>query len=887
MRELEKNYSPKSIEDKIYKKWMDSDSFKAEPDKNKKPFTIIMPPPNITGNLHMGHALDISIQDTIIRYKRMKGFSALWQPGTDHAAISTEVKVVEKLKSEGIDKHDIGRDGFMKEAWAWKEKYESNIIEQQKKMGASCDWSKLRFTMDEGCSAAVLKTFKELYDKGLIYRGKRIINWCPECHTTISDAEVTYEEQDGALYHIRYYFEDKNVLVDGKNYIVVATTRPETMLGDTAVAVNPDDERYKDLVGKFVILPLVNRKLEIIADSYVDKEFGTGFVKMTPCHDPNDFEVGKRHNLEQIEIFDDDAKITFKGSKYDGLDRIECRKIIVEDLKNEGFVEKIEPYKHNVGTHDRCHTNIEPMVKDQWFVKMEPLAKPAIEVLKRGELKFIPESFENTYLHWLTNIKDWCISRQIWWGHRIPVYYCDDCGHMTVSDKKVEKCEKCGSVKLKQDEDTLDTWFSSALWPFSTLGWPDVDDERYKYFYPTNVLVTGYDIIFFWVIRMVFSGLEQTKKSPFSEVLIHGIVRDDKGRKMSKSLGNGIDPLDIVDKYGADALRLSLLTGNAPGNDMRFYESRVEAGRNFLNKIWNATRFIMMNDSFDMPFDNKQIYNELEKIRLEDKWIISKLNGVIKEVSLNIENYDLGIALEKIEKFTWEEFCDWYIEFKKNIFYNGTDDEKKLAIYILKYVLQNSLKLLHPFCPFITEEIYGTIFDDGLIISKSFPTYDEKFEFKIEENGLQYIKNVISSIRNRIAELNVSKDKKPDIKVVCKNSVIKNAYVMCENYIKTLALVNNISFCDSIDNIDNYIVLTFDESSVYIPFNELVDVDKEKERINEEIKKVNFEIERAKGMLANEKFVSKAPAEKINEEKEKLKKYENMLLDLKNTLAKL
>ena len=887
MKELEKNYNPKTIEDKIYKKWMESDSFKAEPDYQKKPFTIIMPPPNITGKLHMGHALDISIQDTIIRYKRMKGFVALWQPGTDHAAISTEVKVVEKLKSEGIDKHELGREGFMKEAWAWKEKYESNIIEQQKKMGASCDWSKLRFTMDEGCSDAVLKTFKALYDKGLIYRGKKIINWCPACHTTISDAEVVYEEQEGALYHIRYYFEDKNILINGKNYIVVATTRPETMLGDTAVAVNPDDDRYKDIVGKNVILPLVGRKLQIIEDSYVDKEFGTGFVKMTPCHDPNDFEVGLRHNLEQIQILDDDAKITFKDSPYDGMDRIECRKKIVEDLKAGGFVEKIEPYKHNVGTHDRCRTNIEPMVKDQWFVKMEPLAKPAIDVLKTKELKFIPESFENTYLHWLTNIKDWCISRQIWWGHRIPVYYCDDCGHMTVSDKKVDKCEKCGSAHIRQDEDTLDTWFSSALWPFSTLGWPNENDERYKYFYPTNVLVTGYDIIFFWVIRMVFSGLEQTKKSPFSEVLIHGIVRDDQGRKMSKSLGNGIDPLDIVNKYGADALRLALLTGNAPGNDMRFYESRVEAGRNFLNKIWNATRFIMMNDKYESKFDENTINDILTKLKLEDKWIISKLNNVVKEVSYNIEKYELGIALEKIEKFVWEEFCDWYIEFKKDIFYNGNDDDKKLAIYILKYVLLNSLKLIHPFCPFITEEIFDTVFDDGLIISKKFPEYDERYNFEMEENALQYVKNVISSIRNRRAELNVSKDKRPDIKIICKTEDVKKSYVLCENYIKTLSLVNNIEFEDKIEDINNYVVLTFDKSSIYIPFNELVDVVKEKERINAEIKKVNFEIERAKGMLSNEKFTSKAPANKINEERDKLKKYENMLVELNNTLAKL
>ena len=835
MENLDKNYSPKDIEERIYKKWMDTNSFSANPNKNKKPYTIMMPPPNITGKLHMGHALDISLQDTLIRYKRMKGYEALWQPGTDHAAISTEVKVVDKLKSEGKDKYEIGREAFMKEAWAWKNKYESNIIEQQKKMGASCDWSKLRFTLDDGCSKAVLKTFKELYDKGLIYKGKRIVNWCPSCHTTISDAEVNYEEQEGALYHIKYYFEDKNVLVNGKNYIVVATTRPETMLGDTAVAVNPDDERYKDIIGKILILPLVGRKLEIIADSYVDMEFGTGFVKMTPCHDPNDFEVGNRHNLEQIQILDDDAKIIFPNSKYHGMDRLECRKVIVDDLKNEGFIEKIEPYNHNVGTHDRCHTNIEPMVKDQWFVKMEPLAKPAIEALKNGTLKFVPENYGNTYLHWLTNIKDWCISRQIWWGHRIPVYYCDDCKKMTVSENKVVECEHCKSKNIHQDEDTLDTWFSSALWPFSTLGWPNVDDEKYKYFYPTDVLVTGYDIIFFWVIRMVFSGIEQTGKCPFKEVLIHGIVRDNQGRKMSKSLGNGIDPLDIVKEYGADALRLALLTGNAPGNDMRFYESRVEAGRNFLNKVWNATRFIIMNDKTNSKFVSDHL-SKMNINKLEDRWILTLLNNVIKEVTINIEKYELGIALEKIQKFIWEEFCDWYIEFKKGILYNGTDEEKEDAIYILKYVLFNSLKLLHPFCPFITEEIYDKLFDDSLIIKETFPEYDANNVYEKEESSLQYIKEVITSIRNRRAELNVPHDKKPDIVVETNDENIKEMYELCANFIKTLAQVNNISFSNNIDNIDKYISLTFEKSNVYIPFDELVNIEEEKNRL--QIKKV-------------------------------------------------
>ena len=886
MENLDKNYSPKDIEERIYNKWLETNSFVANPNKDKKPFTIMMPPPNITGKLHMGHALDISLQDALIRYKRMKGYEALWQPGTDHAAISTEVKVVEKLRLEGKDKHSLGRERFMDEAWAWKKKYEQNIIDQQKKMGASCDWSKLRFTLDEGCNKAVLKTFKELYDKGLIYKGKKIINWCPVCHTTISDAEVIYEEQDGALYHIKYYFEDKNVKINGNNYIVVATTRPETMLGDTAVAVNPDDDRYKDLIGKFLILPLVGRRLEIIADSYVDMEFGTGFVKMTPCHDPNDFEVGNRHNLQQIQILDDDACVTFEGTKYHGMDRSECRKVIVEDLKNEGYIAKIEPYRHNVGTHDRCHTNIEPMVKDQWFVKMEPLAKPAIEVLKNGKLKFVPSNFSNTYLHWLENIKDWCISRQIWWGHRIPVYYCDDCKKMTVSDEIVKECEHCKSKNIHQDEDTLDTWFSSALWPFSTLGWPNIDDEKYKYFYPTNVLVTGYDIIFFWVIRMVFSGIEQTKKCPFEEVLIHGIVRDDQGRKMSKSLGNGIDPLDIVEEYGADALRLALLTGNAPGNDMRFYESRVKAARNFLNKIWNATRFIIMNDKYENKFDENCI-NKIEIDKLEDKWIISLMNSIVKDVTYNIEKYEFGIALEKIQKFMWEEFCDWYIEFKKDILFNGTQNEKENSIFILKYILYNSLKLLHPFCPFITEEIFEKLFDGKLLITSKFPEFNSVNVYQKEENALMYIKNVISSIRNRRAELNVPKDKKTEIVVVTSYNSIKEMYEMCANFIKKLSSVSSLKFETKVENIDKYITLTFENSTVYIPFAELVDISQEKERIKLEIKKVESEINRAKGMLANEKFVSKAPKEKINEEKEKLKKYEQMFIDLKSTLEKI
>lgn len=883
--ELEKNYNPKDIEDKIYKMWLDKNCFYAGVDKNKTPFTIIMPPPNVTGKLHMGHALDIAIQDSLIRYKRMKGFVALWQPGTDHAAISTEVKVTNKLKSEGIDKYELGREGFLKEAWKWKEEYEHEIIEQQMKIGASCDWSKLRFTMDEGCSKAVLKTFKELYDKGLIYKGDKIINWCPECHTTISDAEVLYEEQAGALYHIKYFFED-----DKDKYIVVATTRPETMLGDTAVAVNPNDDRYKNYIGKMLVLPLVGRKIPIIADEYVDMEFGTGLVKITPCHDPNDFEVGLRHNLEQINVLDDSARIKYANCPYNGLDRYEARKQIIEDLKSGGYIEKIEEHNHNVGTHDRCNTTIEPMVKSQWFVKMEPLAKPAIEALEKGDLHFIPDNYKNTYLHWLTNIKDWCISRQIWWGHRIPVFYCEDCGHMTVSENEVFECEKCHSKNIKQDNDTLDTWFSSALWPFSTLGWPNPTEE-YKYFYPTDVLVTGYDIIFFWVVRMVFSGIEQTGVSPFKDVLIHGIVRDELGRKMSKSLNNGIDPLDVVKEYGADALRLALLTGNAPGNDMRYKVDKVEASRNFLNKIWNATRFILMNDTDNVDILDIEKIN-IQDLKIEDKWILSKLNDVVKEVTMNIDNYDIGVALDKINSFVWEEFCDWYIEIVKNRLYGEDVKDKSVSLSTLKYVLCQSLKLLHPFSPFVTEEIYDKLTNELLIISK-FPEYNEKLVFTKESFNLEYIKNVIKSIRNTRTELNVPNSKKTNMIVETADDGLKNAFQSCSKYFNNLSGISEVKVVESItselksDEIDKYIQLVFDKSKIFIPFSELVDMDKEKERLNNEINKCESELTRAKNMLSNEKFVSKAPANKIAEEKDKVEKYQNMLVELKKELEKL
>ena len=880
---MDKNYNPKEIEDKIYKKWLDNNCFYSKVDKNKKPWTIIMPPPNVTGKLHMGHALDIAIQDSIIRYKRMKGYEVLWQPGTDHAAISTEVKVTNKLKQLGLDKYQIGREAFLKEAWNWKNEYEQQMINQQKKIGASCDWSKLRFTMDEGCSKAVLKAFKNMYDKGLIYKGNKIINWCPVCKTTISDAEVLYNEQQGHLYHIKYFFAD-----DNKNFITIATTRPETMLGDTAIAVNPNEDRYKHLIGKEVVVPLVNRNIKIISDEYVDIEFGTGLVKITPCHDPNDFLVGLRHNLEQINIMNDDATINFENSKYNGLDRYVARKMIVEDLKQNGYLEKIEDHMHNVGCHDRCNTTIEPLVKSQWFVKMEELAKPAIDVLKKGELRFIPDNYKNTYLHWLENIKDWCISRQIWWGHRIPVYYCEDCGHMTVSEEKVECCEKCKSKNIYQDEGTLDTWFSSALWPFSTLGWPE-KNEIYDYFYPTDVLVTGYDIIFFWVIRMVFSGIEHTGVSPFKDVLIHGIVRDEKGRKMSKSLGNGIDPLEIVDEYGADALRLALLTGNAPGNDMRFKIDKVESSRNFLNKIWNATRFILMNDEENVKvFD---IDNFDFELKIEDKWVLSKMNNAIKNIDNNIEKYDIGVAIDNIIDFVWNEFCDWYIEIVKTRLYSEDKNEKNCAISILKYIIINCLKLIHPFCPFITEEIYDKLNDD-LLISSSFPEYNQKLNFEDENKNFEYIKNVIKNIRNKRQELNVPNNKKINIIVIVNDKKIETIYKNSEQYIYSLSNVNQMTiYNDENEDIKNnknkFISLVFDGSKIYIPFEEMIDIEKEKNRLAEEIKKCQFEYERASNMLSNEKFVSKAPQNKIEEEKQKLVKYKSMIEELSRQLKSL
>ncbi len=877
--ELEKKYNPKDIEEKIYKKWIDNNCFDAKPNKDKKPFTIIMPPPNVTGKLHMGHALDISIQDAIIRYKRMSGFEALWQPGTDHAAISTEIKVIEHLKKNGIDKYELGRDGFLEKAWEWKNKYENNIIEQQKRLGASCDWKKLRFTMDEGCSEAVLLAFKNLYDKGLIYKGNKIVNWCPNCKTSISDAEVVYEEQKSFLYYIRYYFEN-----DNKNYIVVATTRPETMFGDTAVCVNPDDDRYKDIVGKNLVLPIIGRIIPIISDSYVDKEFGTGIVKITPSHDVNDYEVGIRHNLECINVISDDGKIVLKNTIYDGMDRFEARKLVIDELKKNSFIEKIEEYTHNVGVHDKCGSVVEPLIKSQWFVKMKPLAELAIKALETKDLTFIPDNYKNTYLHWLNNIRDWCISRQIWWGHRIPVFYCRDCGHITVSSKKVEFCEKCNSENIYQDEDTLDTWFSSALWPFSTLGWPK-ETEEYKYFYPTNVLVTAYDIIFFWVIRMVFSGIEHTGKCPFNEVLIHGIVRDELGRKMSKSLGNGIDPLDVVEKYGADALRLSLLIGNAPGNDMRYFDERVESSRNFLNKVWNATRFIIKSNeiSFDLKID-------VSDLKIEDKWILTSLNNLIVEVINNMDKYEFGIALSKIQKFIWEDFCDWYIELVKYRIYSEDKLEKENVGKVLKLVLISSIKLLHPFAPFITEEIYEIFYPDKLLIIQEYPKYEKEHIFNDDFNNMQFIKDIIRGIRNRRAELNVPNSKKTNLIFLVENDTIYNVINSFEVHFKNFCSADKIEIFKndksflSKNDISKYIQLVFNNCVLYIPLYELVDRDKEIERLEKEKKNNQFELDRATSLVNNENFVSKAPKDKIEKEKEKINKYFSIIKELKEKL---
>ena len=858
--EMNKTYNPSEIEDRLYKKWMDKKYFHAEVDRSKKPFTIVMPPPNITGQLHMGHALDNTLQDILIRFKRMQGYNALWQPGTDHASIATEVKVTNKLKEEGIDKEELGREGFLKRTWEWKEEYGGRIVSQLKKLGSSADWDRERFTMDEGCSKAVQEVFIRLYEKGYIYQGSRIINWCPVCQTSISDAEVEYEDQAGHFWHINY------PIVGTDKYIEIATTRPETMLGDTAIAVHPDDERYKDLVGKMVLLPIVNKEIPIVADSYVDKEFGTGAVKITPAHDPNDFEVGKRHNLEEINILNDDGTINENGGKFAGMDRYEARKAIVKELEEEGYLVRIEAHEHNVGTHDRCHTTVEPMVKKQWFVKMSEMAKPAIEAVKNGDLRFVPGHFDRTYLHWLENIRDWCISRQLWWGHRIPAYYCDECGEIVVAKEMPSVCPKCGCTHFTQDEDTLDTWFSSALWPFSTLGWPEKTEDL-DYFYPTNVLVTGYDIIFFWVIRMVFSGYEQTGKCPFSDVLIHGLVRDEQGRKMSKSLGNGIDPLEIIGQYGADALRLTLVTGNAPGNDMRYSEKKIIASRNFANKVWNASRFMLMN------IEKADLSNvSLSDLTPADKWILSKANSLVKEVTDNMEKYDFGVAVAKLNDFIWEEFCDWYIEMVKPRLYNEEDTTKAAALFTLKKVLTISLKLLHPYMPFITEEIFCSLQDEEeSIMVSEWPVFEEEFDFKAEENEVEMIKNAVRNIRNLRADMNVPPSKKASVYVVSEKEEVRRVFEDSKVFFATLGYASEVHVqADKAGIAEDAVSTVIPDAVIYMPFAELVDVEKEIARLEKEAGRLEGEIKRAKGMLSNERFVSKAPAAKVEAEKEKL-----------------
>jgi len=878
-KELAKTYDPKGLEDRLYQKWLDKGYFHATVNPNKKPFTIMMPPPNVTGQLHMGHALDNTMQDILCRFKRMEGYEVLWQPGTDHAAIATEVKVTNMLKEQGIDKDEIGREKFLEHCWEWKKEYGGRINSQLRKIGSSADWERERFTMDEGCSKAVEEVFCRLYEKGWIYKGSRIINWCPVCQTSISDAEVEYQEQAGHFWHINY-----PVVGEEGRFVEIATTRPETLLGDTAVAVNPEDERYTDIVGKMLKLPLTDREIPVIADAYVDKEFGTGCVKITPAHDPNDFEVGKRHNLEEINILNDDGTMNNKCGKYAGMDRYEARKAMVEDLEKLGLLVKVVDHVHNVGTHDRCKTTVEPMIKPQWFVKMQEMAKPAIEALKKNELNFVPDRFDKIYLHWLENIRDWCISRQLWWGHRIPAYYCDECGEVVVAKEMPKVCPKCGCTHFKQDEDTLDTWFSSALWPFSTLGWPD-KTEDFDYFYPTDVLVTGYDIIFFWVIRMVFSAIEQTGKVPFHHVLIHGLVRDSQGRKMSKSLGNGIDPLEIIDQYGADALRLTLITGNAPGNDMRFYMERVEASRNFANKVWNASRFIMMN------LEKAEVPGEMPKDQLTaaDKWILSKVNTLAKEVTENMDKYELGIAVQKVYDFIWEEFCDWYIEMVKPRLYNDGDTTKSAALWTLKTVLVNALKLLHPYMPFITEEIFCTLQseEESIMISK-WPEFTKEWHFAEDEAAVEMIKEAVRGIRNVRTGMNVPPSKKAKVFVVSESENVRNTFENGKVFFATLGSASEVTVQADRSGIDEDAVsAVLPEAVIYMPFAELVDIDKEIERLQKEEQRLTKELARVNGMLSNERFMSKAPESKVAEERAKLEKYSQMMDQVKERLTHL
>ncbi len=886
-KELAKTYDPKGIEDRIYQRWLEKKYFHAEVDRTKKPFTIVIPPPNITGQLHMGHALDNTMQDILIRYKRMQGYNALWQPGTDHASISTEVKIIEALKKEGIDKQDLGREKFLERAWDWRKEYGGRIVEQLKKMGSSCDWDRERFTMDEGCNKAVTEVFCKMHEKGYIYKGAKIINWCPVCNTSISDAEVEYEEQAGHLWHIKYPLIEENGEPSKTEFLEFATTRPETMLGDTAGAINPKDERYTHLKDRKVLLPIVNKVIPIVEDDYVDMEFGTGVVKITPGHDPNDFEVGKRHNLPIVNIMNDDATINENGGKYAGLDRYEARKQILEELEKEGLLEKIEDYSHNVGTHDRCSTTIEPLVKEQWFVKMDELIKPAVEAVKKGEIKLIPERMEKIYFNWTDNIRDWCISRQLWWGHRIPAYYCDQCGEVVVAKQMPEVCPKCGATHFTQDEDVLDTWFSSALWPFSTLGWPEKTEDL-NYFYPTDVLVTGYDIIFFWVIRMIFSGYEQMGERPFKTVLFHGLVRDSQGRKMSKSLGNGIDPLEIIDQYGADALRLTLITGNAPGNDMRFYYERVEAARNFANKVWNASRFIMMN--LAGYAERGKTVTKSETLEPADKWIISKLNRLTREVTENMDHFELGIAVQKVYDFIWDEFCDWYIEMVKPRLYNSDDEESQnAALWTLKDVLIHALKLLHPYMPFITEEIFCSLqSEEESIMISSWPEYQEERQFETEEKAIETIKEAVRGIRNVRTSMNVAPSKKAAVYVVTEKEDVRKAFEEGKLFFASLAYASEVTVQrDRTGIADDAVSVVIPGAVLYMPFAELVDLKQEKERLEKEEKRLQGELARVNGMLKNEKFLAKAPEAKIAEEKAKLEKYTQMMQKVQERLSQL
>ena len=873
-KELPKVYEPQQVESRIYQMWEDHDCFKGMEDSKKKPFSIVMPPPNVTGQLHMGHALDCTLQDILTRFKRMQGYAALWVPGTDHAGIATQIKVEEELRvKEGKTRYDLGREKFLERVWKWKEEYGNRIVQQQKKMGVSCDWSRARFTMDEGCSKAVRETFCELYDKGLIYKGSRIINWCPHCVTALSDAEVEYVDKPGHLWYIRY------PLADGSGDIVVATTRPETMMGDTGVAVNPEDENFKHLIGKKCILPIMNREIPIVGDEYCEIGFGTGAVKMTPAHDPNDFEVGMRHKLEIIRVIADDGTINENGGKYQGMDRYECRKAIVQDLEEQGYLVKVEPYNHNVGTCYRCHNDVEPLISAQWFVKMEPLAKEALRVVNEGEVKFVPERFSKTYTNWMENCHDWCISRQLWWGHQIPAWTCEDCGHINVKREDPTACEKCGSTHLTREEDVLDTWFSSALWPFSTLGWPEQTADL-NYWYPTSVMVTGYDIIFFWVARMIFSGCEQMKKIPFHTVLIHGLVRDDKGRKMSKSLGNGIDPLEMAEKYGADALRFNLITGNSPGNDTRFYTEKCEAMRNFANKIWNASRFVMMNltiDRYELP--------AADKLEREDKWVLSKLNRLVKEVTENLDSFEIGVASAKVYDFIWDTYCDWYIELTKTRL-NGTDEDAKLtAQNVLCYVLVTLLKLLHPFMPFITEEIYQALPKcdgaENILMTAQWPEYTEALSFPAEESAMEAVMDLIRAIRARRAEMNVPPSKKAELMIVTDQA---EPYQQGLHFIQRLAYASNVTFPETAPaDVTGLVSVVTHDATAYLPLSELVDLAAERERIAKELEKAKNGLRITEGKLANEKFVAHAPENVVNAEREKVAKYQELIAKLEES----